>query len=102
MIYEDASVIELLRDAGAVLIAKVTTGELAGGDVWFGGRTNNPWKLDQGSRGSRAGPGLGAGRGLHRVWHRLGDERFDSRAFGALRHNGTATDLWPEQPLRRD
>lgn len=53
---EDASVIELVREAGAVLIAKVTTGELAGGDVWFGGRTNNPWKLDQGSSGSSAGP----------------------------------------------
>ena len=56
MIDEDASVIEILRDAGAVLIAKVTTGELAGGDVWFGGRTNNPWTLDQGSSGSSAGP----------------------------------------------
>ncbi len=56
MIDEDASVIEILREAGAVLIAKVATGELAGGDVWFGGRTNNPWKLDQGSSGSSAGP----------------------------------------------
>ena len=56
VIDEDASVIEMVRDAGAVLIAKVTTGELAGGDVWFGGRTNNPWKLDQGSSGSSAGP----------------------------------------------
>ena len=56
VIDEDASVVEILREAGAVLIAKVTTGELAGGDVWFGGRTNNPWKLDQGSSGSSAGP----------------------------------------------
>ncbi len=56
VIDEDASVIELVREAGAVLIAKLTTGELAGGDVWFGGRTNNPWKLDQGSSGSSAGP----------------------------------------------
>jgi len=56
VIEEDASVIEILRDAGAVLIAKLTSGELAGGDVWFGGRTNNPWKLDQGSSGSSAGP----------------------------------------------
>src|SRR5262245_25126638 len=39
----DASVVEMLRDAGAVLIAKLTTGELASGDQWFGGRTNNPW-----------------------------------------------------------
>ena len=52
----DASVIEMLRDAGAVLIAKLTTGELASGDQWFGGRTNNPWDPTQGSSGSSAGP----------------------------------------------
>jgi Asp-tRNA(Asn)/Glu-tRNA(Gln) amidotransferase A subunit family amidase len=52
----DASVIEMLRDAGAVLIAKLTTGELASGDQWFGGRTNNPWDPSQGSSGSSAGP----------------------------------------------
>jgi Amidase len=52
----DASVIEQLRDAGAVLIAKVTTGELAGGDNWFGGQTKSPWDPTQGSSGSSAGP----------------------------------------------
>src|SRR4051812_44065931 len=52
----DASVIEQLREAGAVLIAKLTTGELASGDQWFGGRTNNPWDPSQGSSGSSAGP----------------------------------------------
>jgi Asp-tRNA(Asn)/Glu-tRNA(Gln) amidotransferase A subunit family amidase len=52
----DASVVEMLRDAGAVLIAKLTTGELASGDQWFGGRTNNPWDPTQGSSGSSAGP----------------------------------------------
>jgi Asp-tRNA(Asn)/Glu-tRNA(Gln) amidotransferase A subunit family amidase len=52
----DASVVELLRDAGAVLIAKVTTGELASGDQWFGGQTKSPWNLSQGSSGSSAGP----------------------------------------------
>ena len=52
----DASVIEMLRDAGAVLIAKLTTGELAGGDQWFGGQTKNPWDPTQGSSGSSAGP----------------------------------------------
>jgi hypothetical protein len=50
-----ATVIELLENAGAVLLAKLTTGELAGGDQWFGGRTNNPWNLEQGSSGSSAG-----------------------------------------------
>lgn len=52
----DASVVELLREAGAVLIAKLTTGELAGGDTWFGGLTKSPWNLEFGSSGSSAGP----------------------------------------------
>ena len=52
----DASVIEMLRQAGAVLIAKLTTGELASGDQWFGGQTKNPWDPTQGSSGSSAGP----------------------------------------------
>ncbi len=52
----DATVIEQLREAGAVLIAKVTTGELAGGDNWFGGQTKSPWDPTQGSSGSSAGP----------------------------------------------
>jgi Asp-tRNA(Asn)/Glu-tRNA(Gln) amidotransferase A subunit family amidase len=52
----DASVVEMLRDAGAVLIAKLATGELASGDQWFGGQTKNPWDPSQGSSGSSAGP----------------------------------------------
>jgi Asp-tRNA(Asn)/Glu-tRNA(Gln) amidotransferase A subunit family amidase len=52
----DASVVEMLREAGAVLLAKLTTGELAAGDQWFGGRTNSPWDPTQGSSGSSAGP----------------------------------------------
>jgi len=52
----DASIVEMLREAGAVLIAKLTTGELASGDQWFGGQTKNPWNLSQGSSGSSAGP----------------------------------------------
>src|SRR5262249_56623747 len=51
-----ASVVEMLRDAGAVLIAKLATGELAGGDQWFNGQTNNPWDPEEGSSGSSAGP----------------------------------------------
>src|SRR5437867_5104032 len=52
----DASVVEMLREAGAVLIAKLATGELASGDQWFGGQTKNPWNPTQGSSGSSAGP----------------------------------------------
>jgi Asp-tRNA(Asn)/Glu-tRNA(Gln) amidotransferase A subunit family amidase len=64
MIDEDASVVEMLRDAGAVLLAKVTSGELAQGDRWFGGQTLNPWNLKEGSSGSSAGPGSATAAGL--------------------------------------
>jgi Asp-tRNA(Asn)/Glu-tRNA(Gln) amidotransferase A subunit family amidase len=56
IIEEEASVVEMLRDAGAVLIAKLSTGELAQGDQWFGGQTKNPWNTAEGSSGSSAGP----------------------------------------------
>ena len=52
----EATVVRLLREAGAVLVAKLATGELASGDQWFGGRTNNPWDPKEGSSGSSAGP----------------------------------------------
>ena len=52
---EDATVVKRLDAAGAVLIAKLTLGALAQGDVWFGGMTRNPWKPEQGSSGSSAG-----------------------------------------------
>lgn len=61
---EDAAVIRKLRAAGAVLVAKTTLGELAMGDVWFGGRTRNPWNLQQGSSGSSAGSAAVTAAGL--------------------------------------
>jgi Asp-tRNA(Asn)/Glu-tRNA(Gln) amidotransferase A subunit family amidase len=51
----DATVVQRLDTAGAVLIAKTTLGALAMGDKWFGGRTRNPWNPKQGSSGSSAG-----------------------------------------------
>ena len=59
-----AAVIERLDEAGAVLVAKLSLGALAWGDVWFGGTTKNPWNLDQGSSGSSAGPGAAVSAGL--------------------------------------
>src|SRR5262245_26731056 len=53
---EDAEVVVRLRDAGAVLMAKLSTGLFAQGDQWYRGRTNNPWDLRRGSSGSSAGP----------------------------------------------
>ncbi|HUU35801.1 MAG TPA: amidase family protein, partial [Vicinamibacterales bacterium] len=49
---EDATVVQRLTAAGAVLVAKLTTGEMAFGDQWAGGRTNNPWRPEEGSSGS--------------------------------------------------
>jgi Asp-tRNA(Asn)/Glu-tRNA(Gln) amidotransferase A subunit family amidase len=64
MIDTDATTVARLRDAGAVLVAKLTTGELARGNVWFGGRTTNPWGSTRSSGGSSAGPGAAAAGGL--------------------------------------
>lgn len=59
----DAAVVERLDRAGAVLVAKLSLGELAMGDTWFGGRTRNPWDTNRGSSGSSAGPAAAAAAG---------------------------------------
>lgn len=61
---EDATVVERLEEAGAVLVAKLTMGALAMGDVWYGGKTRNPWNLEQGSSGSSAGSAAATSAGL--------------------------------------
>ena len=61
---ETATVVQKLEDAGAVLVAKLTLGALAWGDVWYGGKTRNPWNTEQGSSGSSAGPGSATAAGL--------------------------------------
>lgn len=61
---EDAYVYQRLREAGAVLVAKLTLGALAMGDKWYGGRTNNPWNLRFGSSGSSAGSAAATVAGL--------------------------------------
>ena len=60
----DATVVERLRDAGAVLVAKLSMGALAQGGVWFGGSTRNPWSPENSSSGSSAGPGSATAAGL--------------------------------------
>ena len=61
---DNAHCINLLAEAGAVLVAKLSTGALARGDVWFGGKTRNPWNIDEGSSGSSAGPAAATAAGL--------------------------------------
>ena len=52
---EDAEIVKRLRAAGAVILGKTTLGALAYNDIWYGGRTKNPWNLNEGSSGSSAG-----------------------------------------------
>ncbi len=73
---ETAAVVERLDAAGAVLVAKLTLGALARGDVWFGGRTNNPWDPSEGSSGSSAGSAAATSAGL--VPFALGTETLGS------------------------
>ena len=61
---KDATVVQRLHDAGAVLIAKLSLGALALNDIWFGGQTMNPWLLEEGASGSSAGPGAATAAGL--------------------------------------
>ena len=63
VIEEDAEVVVRLRDAGAVLLAKLATGEFALGDRWYRGQTKNPWNVEEGSSGSSAGPGSATAAG---------------------------------------
>jgi len=64
IIRQDAAVIKKLSDAGAVLVAKLSMGALAWGDVWFGGKTKNPWNITEGSSGSSAGSASSVSAGL--------------------------------------
>jgi Asp-tRNA(Asn)/Glu-tRNA(Gln) amidotransferase A subunit family amidase len=72
----DATVVERLRDAGAVLVAKLSMGALAQGGVWFGGSTRNPWNTERSSSGSSAGPGAATAAGL--VGFAIGTETLGS------------------------
>lgn len=76
VIDEDATVVQRLDRAGAILVAKLTLGELAQGDMWFGGRTRNPWKVEAGSSGSSAGPASATAGGL--VGFSIGSETLGS------------------------
>ncbi|MGB7136028.1 MAG: amidase [Acidobacteriaceae bacterium] len=76
VIDEDATVVQRLDQAGAVLVAKLTLGALAMGDWWFGGRTRNPWNPKQGSSGSSAGPASATSAGC--VAFSIGSETLGS------------------------
>ena len=81
----DATCVERLYKAGAVLIAKLSMGALAQGDLWFNGQTKSPWptdaarakgEYDRGSSGSSAGSASSTAAGL--VGFSLGTETLGS------------------------
>ncbi len=87
VINETATVIQKLEDAGAVLVAKLVSGSLARGDVWFGGKTKNPWDTTQGASGSSAGSGSATSAGL--VPFALGTETLGSITSPSTRNGVT-------------
>lgn len=103
---EDAFVYKQLKKAGAVLIAKLSMGELAMDDIWFGGQTKNPWNLKQGSNGSSAGSASATVAGL--VPFSIGTETYGSivapsavcgatglrPTFGSVARTGGMTLAW--------
>lgn len=106
MINQTATVVKKLEDAGAVLLGKLVSGSLARGDVWFGGKTKNPWDLNQGATGSSAGSGSATSAGL--VAFSIGTETLGSiispstrcgvtglrPTFGAVSRAGVMTLSW--------
>ncbi|MBZ5726053.1 MAG: amidase [Acidobacteriia bacterium] len=81
----DATCVERLYKAGAVLMAKLSMGALAMGDQWFRGQTKSPWptaagkekgEYDRGSSGSSAGSAASTAAGL--VGFALGTETLGS------------------------
>jgi Asp-tRNA(Asn)/Glu-tRNA(Gln) amidotransferase A subunit family amidase len=87
VIDETATVIQKLEDAGAVLVAKLVSGALARGDVWFDGKTKNPWDTTQGASGSSAGSGSATSAGL--VPFALGTETLGSITSPSTRNGVT-------------
>ena len=87
MIDHTATVVKKLEAQGAVLIAKLVSGALARGDVWFGGKTRNPWDLKQGASGSSAGSGSATAAGL--VAFSLGTETLGSIVSPSTRNGVT-------------
>lgn len=84
---EDATVVQRLDAAGAVLVAKTTLGALAMGDKWFGGRTRNPWNPKQGSSGSSAGSASSVAAGC--VAFAIGSETLGSISSPSTRCGAT-------------
>ncbi|KAF9668135.1 hypothetical protein SADUNF_Sadunf15G0097000 [Salix dunnii] len=84
----EAWVYKRLKSAGAVLVAKLVSGSLAYDDIWFGGRTRNPWNIEEFSTGSSAGPAACTSAGM--VPFAIGSETAGSITYPAARCGVTA------------
>jgi hypothetical protein len=98
IIGEDATVVNRLDAAGAVLVAKLTLGALAQGDHWFGGVTRNPWNPGQGSSGSSAGPASATAAGF--VAFSIGSETLGSISSPSRLSSSTASSTHPAPAAR--
>ncbi|CAL0325246.1 unnamed protein product [Lupinus luteus] len=88
VIDQEAWVYKRLKSAGAVLVAKLVSGSLAYDDIWFGGRTRNPWNIEEFSTGSSAGPAASTSAGM--VPFAIGSETAGSITYPASRCGVTA------------
>ncbi|KAM4107866.1 hypothetical protein ACJW30_04G176500 [Castanea mollissima] len=84
----EAWVYKRLKAAGAVLVAKLVTGSLAYDDIWYGGRTRNPWNIEEFTTGSSAGPAACTSAGM--VPFAIGSETAGSITYPAARCGVTA------------
>ncbi|XP_012572090.1 uncharacterized protein [Cicer arietinum] len=84
----EAWIYKRLKSAGAVLVAKLVSGSLAYDDIWFGGRTRNPWNIEEFSTGSSAGPAASTSAGM--VPFAIGSETAGSITYPAARCGVTA------------
>lgn len=87
----DSDVVAALTEAGGVLVAKLSMGALAQGDVWYAGRTESPWDEKIGASGSSAGSGSAVAAGL--VAFAIGTET--SGSIVSPCHNSRVTGLRP-------
>ncbi|MFX1257919.1 MAG: amidase [Promethearchaeota archaeon] len=106
IINEKASIIKRLEKAGAIMIAKLSMGELASDHIWFGGKTKSPWNLERDAGGSSAGSAAAVAAGL--VGFAIGTETWGSiivpsdrcgvtglrPTYGRVSRNGSMTLSW--------
>jgi len=111
VINQTAFVAKQLEKAGAVLVAKLSLGELAMDDIWFGGLTRNPWDTSKGSGGSSAGSSSATAAGL--VPFAIGTETYGSivdpsmrcgvtglrPTYGSIAKSGAMTLAWTSDKI---